>query len=176
MIASYLGTAAGQPIGLLMLDSPQISGQIFNLDPDKVKEVRLEVRTPYELRSFDFLRDAKDKSWTDKSHIPEFKLDPDKVTQLVKEIGKLKADRFVAFVGGPRGEHKLGAKEATARLDLILDDGKIVTLLVGANFNNEGFYATTSIWPETVFMIPNTAVEPMLKGAAQFARERVGAN
>jgi hypothetical protein len=176
MVASYLATASSEPIGLLMLASPHISGQVFNLDPDKVKEVRLEVRTPYELRTFDFLRDAKDKSWTDKSNIPEFKLDSDKVAEFTKEIVKLKADRFVAFVGGPRGEHKLGAKEATAKLDLILDDGKIVTLVIGANFNNQGFYATTSIWPETVFMIPSAAVDPMLKGAAQFARERVGAN
>jgi Domain of unknown function (DUF4340) len=176
MIASHLGIAASQPIGLLMLDSPHISGQIFNLDPDKIKEIKLEVRTPFELRTFGFQRDPKDKSWTDKSNIPEFRLDSDKVTQFVKDIAKLKADRFVAVVGGPRGEHKLGAKQATVKLDFTLDDGKIVTLLVGTNFKNEGFYATTSIWPEVVFMIPSAAIEPMLKGAAQFAQERIGAN
>lgn len=173
MIASMIANAGTLPIELLMLDSPYVSGQIFNLDPDKIKQIRIEERTPFELRSFDFQRDPKDKSWIDKSNIPEFRIDADKVTQFAKEIAKLKAERFVAVVGGPRGEHKLGLKQAAVKLDLVMDDGRAITLLVGANFLNQGYYATTSIWPETVFMLAPAAVEPMLRGAPQFAKERL---
>ena len=128
------------------------------------------------MRSFDFQRDPKDKSWFDKSNIPEFRIDPDKVTQFAKEISKLKADRFVAFVGGPRGEHKLAMKQATVKLDLTMEDGRAITLMVGANFNGQGYYAATSIWPEAVFMLSDAAVQPLLRGAPQFAKERLGAN
>jgi hypothetical protein len=171
--AGYLASAASSPINLLMLASPQISGQVHQFDPDKVKDVRLAVRTPYELRSFAFERNAKDKTWTDKSNLLEFKLDGDKVTQLVKDAAKLKTDRFVAFIGGPRGEHKLGAKEATVKLDLTTDDGKTITLTVGARYQNQGYFANSSLWPETVFFVPSTLIDPLLRGVDYFAKERV---
>src|ERR1019366_1460243 len=120
----------------------------------KVKEIRLSVRTPFELRSFAFEKHAKDKTWTDKSNLQEFKLDSDKVAQLVKDVAKLKTDRFAAYTGGPRGEHKLGAKEANVKLDLTMDDGKTVTLVIGAKYQNLGYFANSSIWPETVFFVP----------------------
>ena len=160
------------PMSLLMLASPYFTGQVHQFDPDKVKEVRLAVRTPFELRSFTFEKNAKDKTWTDKSNLAEFKLDGDKVTQLVKDIAKLKTDRFAAFAGGPRGEHKLGAKEATVKLDLTTDDGKAITLLVGARYQNQGYFAHSSIWPETVFFVPGTLIDPLLRGIDHFAKER----
>jgi hypothetical protein len=171
--ALYKGSAASGPMSLMMLASPYFTGQVHQFDPDKVKEVRLSVRTPYELRSFTFERNAKDKTWTDKSNLLEFKLDGDKVTQLVKDVATLKTDRFVAFAGGPRGEHKLGAKDATVKLDLTTDDGKAITLLVGARYQNRGYFANTSLWPETVFFVPGTLIEPLLHGIDHFAKERV---
>jgi hypothetical protein len=159
-----------------LLWSPHVTGNVLSFDPDKVKEVKLEVRDRFELRSFDFLRDAKDKTWTDKSNIPEFRPDSEKVTNFLKELAKVRAERFVAIVGGPRGEHRLADKEAIVKLNLVMDDGRTVTLRIGANYLNHGFYATVSSMPEAVFMLPAAAVEPMLRGVATFAKERLAAN
>ncbi|HZZ80838.1 MAG TPA: DUF4340 domain-containing protein [Gemmataceae bacterium] len=175
-IAAYLGGVAGEPISALLLASPHISGDVIHFDPDKIKEVKLEVRDRFELRTFDFVHDAKAKTWTDKSNIPEFRLDPEKVTQFLKDLSKARTDRFVAIVGGPRGEHRLGAKEAIIRLDLTFDDGKSMILLIGASYLNQGYYARTSTMPEAVFMLSTATVEPMLRGIATFAKERLAAN
>ena len=109
-------------------------------------------------------------------NIPEFRIDPDKVNQFAKDISKIKADRFVAIAGGPRGEHKLGMKQASVKLDLTMEDGRAITLMVGANYLNQGYYAATSLWPDAVFMLSGATVEPLLRGASVFAKERLGAN
>ncbi len=171
----YKANAALNPIGLLMFASPHITGQVLDLDPDKVKGVKLAIRTPVELRSFDFEKNLKDKTWADKSGLLEFQLDGDKVTQLLKDIGKLKTDRFVAYTTGPRGEHKLGAKDATIKLDLTMDDGKIVTLNIGTSYQTHGYFADVSTWPGVVFFVPNTTVEPLLRGVGYFSKDRAPA-
>ncbi len=176
MAASYLANAAGDPLGLLLLASPQISGTIHRLDADKVKEIRLSVRTPFELRSFGFTRNAKDKTWKEAASLQEFNLDSDKVNQLVKDLCKLHTDRFVAFAGGARSEYKLRAKEASVKIELVLDNDKTVTLTIGTNFQNHGYFANSSLWPETVFFLPSTMVEPLLRGVAHFGKERVAGN
>jgi len=172
---SYVAGAAGSPLSLLMLASPQVSGVVHQIDADKVKEVKLEIRTPFELRSFNFVREAKDKPWTDKSNLKEFQLDSDKVNSVLKDFVKLRTERFAAYTGGPRSEHKLGAKDATIKLDMTMDDGKTITLNVGAAFPGLGYYANSSAWPETVFFVPGTLVDPLLQGARTFAKERSAA-
>ena len=175
MIASMVANAGVLPINLLMLDSPYVSGQIFDLDADKIKQIRIEERTPYELRSFDFQRDPKDKSWFDKSNIPEFRIDPDKVTQFAKEISKLKADRFVAFVGGPRGEHKLAMKQATVKLDLTMEDGRAITLMVGATSTARAITQPRRSGRKRCSCCRTRRCSRFC-GAPQFAKERLGAN
>ena len=175
MEAAYKGAVAMDPLlGLRMFDSPYFTGQVLSLDADKIKDVKLSVRTRSELRSFQFERVGKDKDkvWTDKSGLVEFQLDPAKAKQLADDIAKLRATRFVAFTGGPRGEHKLGPKEYTVKLDVTTDDGRTVTLLVGTNYQNQGFFANSSALPEAVFFIPATFIEPLLRGADHFGKER----
>jgi len=100
------------------------------------------------------------------------------VAQLVKDFANLRTERYVTIVGGQRGEHKLGPKDFTAKLDFTTDDGRTITVLIGANFQNQGYYATSSYWPqsEAVFMIPDSLVAPLLRGVQHFAKERGAAN
>jgi len=137
--------------------------------------MKLQIRTPFELRTFDFARDAKDKTWSDKSNLKEFHLDSEKVNKVLKDIAKFRTDRFAAYTGGPRTEHKLGAKDAVVKLDLTMDDGKSITLTIGAAFPGLGYYANSSAWPETVFFVPGPLVDPLLQGVRTFAKERSAA-
>ena len=172
MEALYKASASLNAINALLFASPHFSGIVHQFEADKVKEARLEVRTPFELRSFHFVRDAKDKTWSDKSNLREFQLDSDKVNAMLKEIAKLRTNRFAAYTGGPRAEHKLTPKEATVKLDMVMDDGKTITLVVGAAFPGQGYFANSSVWPETVFFVPGTLVDPLLNGVRNFAKER----
>jgi Domain of unknown function (DUF4340) len=182
LVASQFGISAGNSISALLFASPYFTGQLQSLDPDKIKDVRLTVRTRFESRSFSFERAGKekDKTWVDKLNLPDFHVDQDKVNQFVKDFAKLHAERFVAIAGGPRDEHKLGPKEMTAKieLDLVADDGKktTVTIVIGSRYLTHGYYAHTSYWPEVVFMLPLATVDPLLNGAEHFAKERSGAN
>jgi Domain of unknown function (DUF4340) len=215
MEAMCRANAAINPINMWMFASPYFTGTVQQLDPKEVTKVHLTVRTPYELRSFEFDRKEKEKpkavekakeekvkkeekedkrtdaekkkameddeaaKWTwiidKKSGLQEFNVDPDKVAQFVKEFSKLHTDRFVAFAGGPRGEHKLDAKEATIKLEFTTKSGT-VTLMVGANFQEQrSYFAHTSAWPEVVFLLPDNMIRPLLDGASHFAKPRSGA-
>ena len=129
-------------------------------------------------RSFAFQRDLKDVRTRLGVTIglQEFSLDQDKVNQFVKDYAKLHSDRMIAISGGARDEHKLGAKDQLAKIDFVMEDGQTVTLQIGARYLVHGYYATTSFWPDTVFMLPLGTVDPILNGAEHFAKERPGAN
>jgi len=173
--ALYKAGAAINSVNALLFASPHFSGMVHPIDADKVKEIKLEVRTPFELRSFNFVRAGKDKTWSDKSNLKEFHLDSDKVNTMLKDIAKLRSERFAAYTGGPRSDHKLSAKDATIKLELVMDDGKTLTLTVGAAFPGLGYFANSSLWPETVFFVPGTLVDPLMLGARAFAKERSAA-
>jgi hypothetical protein len=166
------GAVAGGPSWLLA--SPLVTGSLHHLDPAKVKELKISLRTPAELRTFAFRR--ADKSWQDASGLQEFQLDSERVNQLVDKLAQLKTNRLVVLSGGPRADQKLTPKEAALRLELTTDDGKTITLWVGAEFERQGYFATSSAWPEVVFLVPAALVEPVLQaGVGYFAKERVAA-
>ncbi len=151
--------------------SPLLTGSVQNLDPAKVKELKVSLRTPAELRTFAFRR--ADKTWQDASGLQEFQLDADKVNTLVEKLARLQASRFVALSGGPRADQKLTPKEALLRLELTTDAGRTVTLWVGNDFERQGYFANSSAWPDVVFLLPATTVEPILQGGlVYFSKER----
>jgi hypothetical protein len=152
--------------------SPLTTCQVLRFDPDKVKEIKLALRSPVELRSFVFQRNPKEKTWEDKSGLQEFNLDSDKVKEMLDWLAKLQAKRFVFLSGGARAEQKLTAKEASLKIDLIGNDGKVLTVTVGAA-EGPDFMAHTSAWPEIVFSLPGDKVEPLLEGIRHFGKARV---
>src|SRR5207244_4351932 len=144
------------------------------VDPAKVKEIRLALRNSFELRELAFQR--KDKAWIEMSSLKDFTVDGDKVEQLVKDFAKLRAERFISLAGGPKTDYKLAAKDFSAKLDLVSDDGKTTTITIGAPLERFGHFSHASNWPGAVFLIPAAKVEPLLqRGVGFFAKERTAA-
>ena len=139
------------------------------------RNYRLAIRTREELRVLAFQRDpkAKDKDWHDLSGLQEFTVDSQKVNKFIEELATLKAGRWVSLAGGIKSEQKLTAKDAMLRIGLVLEDGTIITLTVGAEFERLGFYAQSSAMPEAVFMLAASQVEPLLQGPRYFGKDRV---
>jgi hypothetical protein len=171
---TLIATAGHPPINALLLASPLVSGVVHSFDPAKVKEVSVTLRTKVELRSFTFKRIGKEKTWEEVSGTKEFQLDVDKVTQLLDQVCKLKTDRFASF-GGPTGDSKLTPKESMLRVELTFEDNSSVTLTIGAPFANLGYFAHSSYWPDAVFFVPTTLIDPWMHGASSFGKERAAA-
>ncbi|MCI0684416.1 MAG: DUF4340 domain-containing protein [Gemmataceae bacterium] len=169
LAAGIVGAPAGQSLAGVNALAPASTGQVTGLDPARIKEVRVAVRTSYELREFAFQR--KDKTWTDASGLKDFNLDADKVEELVKDFGRLRAERFISLAGGPKTDHKLAAKDFLVKIDLTTDDGKAATITMGAPFER-GHFAHSSNWREAVFLVNLSKVEPLLRGVGFFAKER----
>ena len=97
--AGVAGVPAALPISGLTALAPHATATIVDVDPAKVKEVRLAVRTPYELRQFSFGR--KDKEWVDLSSLMDFTVDSP--AELVPHLLRL-ADRYRRASGVPPDE------------------------------------------------------------------------
>lgn len=205
LAAGWSGMVAGDPYAALLGVSPLVTQRFPQFDSSQVKEVKLAVRTPLELRVFSFQRKpaekkAEDKKteekkddkqkqeakkdemkeepkaaaaqWSDASGLLEFHLDSEKVNRFLEELAVLEPGRWVSFGAETKPEQKLDPKHATLKIDLTLDSGKTVTLLVGAAFEKAGHYAQSTAWPNAVFFLPASRVEPLLRGPAYFAKER----
>jgi hypothetical protein len=172
--ASMLGLLADSAHAQLA-GSPLVTNLVQHFDAAKVKEFKIAVRTREELRTLTFKRDygPKANEWRDLSGLQEFNIDSQKVNQAVESLAAFKASRWVSLAGGAKGEQKLSAKDATLRIEVVLEGGKSYTLTVGGRFETAGFYAQTSAMPDAVFLLSASQVEPFLQGPAHFAKERV---
>jgi hypothetical protein len=157
------------------------------LDPP-VKDKKDEAKDKKEEQAKDKKEQPKDKkeeakekvkeedktTWDDTTNpkIPEFQVDPDKVGRFVNDIAKLHTERFVSLMGDKKAEYKLTPDKSTVKIDLELKGGKTVTLIVGSRYQDHGYFATSSAWPDTVFFVSGMLVEPLLQGAERFAKER----
>lgn len=119
-------------------------------------------------------------TWKDKSGLQGFDLDPEKVVQLLKDTAKLQAQRFVSFKDAKKGEFKpppdlkLEKEKATIVLEVIMENGPPLTVIVGTHYLNYGYFATTDAWPGTVFFVSSPAfVEAILRGPSHFSKERI---
>lgn len=171
--AGFVGSVAAQPFNGIIALTPVSTGQVVDLDPAKIKEIRLAIRNSFELRELTFQR--KDKSWIDQSGLRDFNLDADKIEQLAKDFAQFRADRFVSLGGGPKADHKLGIKDFTLKVDLITDSGALVTISVGASLDRWGHFAHATSLPDAVFLVSASRIEPLLRGVGYFAKERTAA-
>jgi hypothetical protein len=172
--ATLVTTPIAAPINGLLAASPLATAQLGRLDGSAVKELRVTVRTPIEVRSFAFAR--KDKTWVDLSGLREFVVDADHIDAVADLATRLDMNRIVQLGGGPRADQKLTPKDAAVTIDAIMTDLRVVNVTIGANFEGLGFYTQTSAWPGAVFFLHPDRVAPLLRGAAYFAKERVAAN
>lgn len=170
--AGAIGAVAAQPLAGLAALTPVNSGFITDIDPAKIKEIRIAVRNSFELRELAFQR--KDKSWVDASGLKDFNLDADKVEQLAKEFAHLRADRFISLAGGPKADQKLSAKDFLAKVDLITDE-RTITISIGATLDRGGHFAHASHWNDAIFLLQPTRIDSILRGVGHFAKERQAA-
>ncbi|MCI0639128.1 MAG: DUF4340 domain-containing protein [Gemmataceae bacterium] len=191
LATALLGMEAAQPYAAVFAAAPPWTNEVHRFDPDKVESVKLSIRTREELRNFAFTRapqaaakekekdkdkeKEKERLWTDSSGLMEFQLDSAKVNQLVEQLAKLKAERWVSIAGGPQSDQKLGAKDSTLKIDLGLAGGQTVTLTVGAGFERGMYYAHSTLWPDAVFFVPGVSIDPILRGVSYFGKDRVAA-
>ncbi len=176
LIEPYLGAGAvgapvGQPLAGLTALAPVNTGIVTQIDPAKIKEIRLAMRNSFELRELAFQR--KDKTWIDQSSLKDFTVDAERVEQLAKDFANLRADRIISLAGGPKADQKLAAKDFIAKIDLVTDDGKTISITVGAALDRFGYFAHATNWPNAVFLLPATRIEPLARGVSYFAKERV---
>lgn len=170
--AGAVGSIASQPVNGLLAAAPLYAGQVADINAARIKEIRLAIRTPYELREFAFQR--KDKSWLDASGLKDFQLDADKVEQLAKDFGQLRTDRWINLAGGTKTDQKLGPKDFLVKMDLVTDD-RTVTITVGAELERAGRFAHATTWPGAVFLLPDARIDPLFRGVGYFAKERAAA-
>lgn len=173
LAAGAVGSPAGQPSAGLTALAPVITGYVTNLEPAKIKEIRLAMRNSFELREVAFQR--KEKAWIDLTGLKDFNLDAERVEQLAKDFGRLRAHRFISLAGGPKTDHKLAAKDFTAKVDLVTDDGKTISITVGAALDRHGHFAHATNWPDAVFLLSSSRIEALTRGVGYFAKERVAA-
>jgi hypothetical protein len=169
--AGAVGAPAGLPFAGLTTLAPVATGFVADLDPAKIKEIRLAMRNSFELREMAFER--KDKTWVDKSGLKDFNLDAERVEQLAKDFGRLRADRFISLAGGPKTDQKLGPRDFTAKIDLTTDDGKTISITIGAALDRHGHFAHATNWPDAVFLLTSSRIEALTRGVGYFAKERV---
>jgi hypothetical protein len=172
--ATLMGLMAASPANLYLAASPMCTNQVQSFDAAKIKELKFAVRTPEELRTFAFQRVAA-KEWRDSTGLQEFNLDSAKVNKLIEQLASLQAGRWVNLAGGTKSDQKLNAKEATLRIEAVLEDGKSITLLVGASFERLGYYAQSSTLPDAVYLLNPAQVEPLMQGPGYFGKERAAA-
>ena len=171
---------------------------MLTFDPAKVEKITLETRGR-ERRKFVFNRekpkeakvekkDDKDKkddkartepslkgtTWNaDDSGLSEFKLDSEKVNEVVEQLAKLSAVGLASATDGPRAYQKLGPKEAIVRIEIFLEGQTVpITLSVGADIG-PGRFAHVSTWPQAVFIMnPEQVVREVLRGTNFFGKDR----
>ena len=173
-LAALLTGAAAAPFAALLDASPLAIGQLGRGDASQVKELRVTIRTPVEVRSFAFVR--KDKSWVDQSGLKEFQADDEHINTVAELVARLDMNRVVLLTGGPKTDQKLTPKDATMAIDAVMSDLRVVNVTVGANFESLGYFTQVSTWPGAVFLLNPDRVQPILRGATFFAKERVAAN
>jgi hypothetical protein len=134
---------------------------IFSFDPDKVTTLTLKGWKNLTGSVFTLSLEQKDGKWAVKSP-PDFKLDGNKVTDLVRDLAHLHAERFV-----PSGKG-LKLDEGALEVTIGLPDKKTHTLTVGAAEGGGSFYATSDQVKGEVLVIPKGSFEDVKKAPVYF--------
>ncbi|MEI7684028.1 MAG: DUF4340 domain-containing protein [Planctomycetota bacterium] len=171
LVAATIGAPAADALAGITSASPLVTCQLGKSDASQVKSLRITVRTPIEVRTFAFNRDGK--GWTDQSGLKEFQIDEQHVGAVAELVAQLGVNRIVALTGGAREDQKLSAKEASVVIDGVMTDLRPVNITIGANFEGLGYFTQISTWPGAIFLLSPDRVQPLLGGAAYFAKERV---
>lgn len=135
---------------------------VFRFEPEKVTTLTLRGWKNVLGAVYTLSLEQKDGSWTVKSP-SGFVLDPTKASDLVRELSRLQADKFVSSGKG------LKLDEGALEVEIGLPDKKM-TLTVGSD---EGvfYFASSDQLKGDVFLIPKGSFEDIKKVPAYFAKK-----
>jgi hypothetical protein len=136
---------------------------LFNFDPEKATSLTLRGWKNVTGAVFTLSLEQKDGKWTVKAPAG-FNLDPAKVSDLVRELSRLQAERFVASGKG------LKVDEGALEIELGLPDKKTATLTVG-DAEGTGFFAVTDQLKGDTVLIPRGSFEEIKKAPVYFSRK-----
>jgi hypothetical protein len=143
---------------------------VFKFDAQKVKEIKLTIRSDKKTLNPVFERNMEG-AWLIKAGLENVSLNEDRVNELAALLADLHADKFVSFKGALKPEFKLGEKDASLRIEVLMDDGKTKhELTVGAAKDTTGYYAQSNSLPGVVFLVSQERFRPILDGAKYFTK------
>jgi hypothetical protein len=109
--------------------------------------------------------ERKDGKWTLKSG-GMFELDPAKVDAFLDTLTSPRADAFVVYKEGPKPEHNLDLAKNALAIELVMEQGDPVKMVISAP-NKEGkVFATSSLSPGDVFTMADQFATIRAKPAA----------
>lgn len=179
--AGLAGTLASpaNAVSYLLTAAPLVTGTVQRFDVDKVTEIKLAVRTPFEMRKVHFVRSGeKEASWQVKSGFEGLMPDAEKIKKFLDDMATLRAEGFVQLWGPSNPEHKLDDAQATLKIELEFKGARLV-VSVGDRVDFGAFFARTNYWrgpdqkSEMVFLLSSRHVQPLLDPGRYFGKERV---
>jgi hypothetical protein len=138
---------------------------VHRIDKTKVKAVKITgwqevLGTPTTLEI-----ERKDGKWTLKSG-GMFELDPAKVDAFLNDLTTPRAEAFVVYTTGPKPEHNLDVTKNALVVEMTLDMGDPVKMVISAPNKDGKVFATTSVLPGDVFTMADKFAAIRAKPAA----------
>jgi hypothetical protein len=140
---------------------------VAKFDPANVKTLKLTgwqnvLGVPYSIE----LERKDSTSWTVKNP-PEYNIDPNKVKNLLADLSKLKAEKFVGKL--PKADADLEVGKGALVIDLTFEkDDKPLKIVVGKADTDATYLATSSRVPEDVIQVKKSLFEAAKSAPAFF--------
>lgn len=109
--------------------------------------------------------ERKDGKWALKSG-GMFELDPAKVDSFLNDLTTPKAESFVVYKDGPKPEHNLDVAKNALSIELTMEEGDPVKMVISPPNKDGKVFATSSRSPGDVFTMPDRFATVRAKPAA----------
>jgi hypothetical protein len=138
---------------------------VHRIDKAKIKEVMITgwqevLGSPTTLDI-----ERKDGKWTLKSG-GKFEVDPKKVDAFLDTLTAPRADAFVVYKTGPKPEHNLDVAKNALKIEMVMDMGEPVTMVISPPNKDGKVFATSSLSPGDVFTMADQFAAIRAKPAA----------
>ncbi|MBO0699711.1 MAG: DUF4340 domain-containing protein [Zavarzinella sp.] len=138
---------------------------VHRIDKAKVKAVKITGWQEVVGSPTPIVIERKDGKWTLTSG-GTYEVDPAKVDAFLNELTAPRAEQFVVYKDGPKPEHNLDVAKNALRVEMVLEAGDPVVMMISPP-NKEGkVFATTSVLPGDVFTMADHFAAVRAKPAA----------
>lgn len=138
---------------------------VHRIDKAKVKAVKITGWQEVVGSPTPIVIERKDGKWTLTSG-GTYEVDPAKVDAFLNDLTAPRAEQFVVYKDGPKPEHNLDVAKNALRVEMVLESGDPVVMIISPP-NKEGkVFATTSVLPGDVFTLADHFAAVRAKPAA----------